>query len=296
MFLLLLACSFGPEEPVQPEALRGESPADAWDSSERNNRNGSASRESETTETRVDWISPQDGDVVLNPVTFVVDAEGVSELEVYAEEWHLGSLLPSGELTYTFSGVDTPRVISVRGQDAAGNPIQAQVLTIIPTNGQEEEGFTPVPYFYQYNNAYSPSSTCGNTSAAMLLQSRGSARTPDQLTVAYGRGQGQSPESLAAMYRWEGFQADYGRAGTRSQLQGLLDDGNPVVVHGFWTGPGHIAVIVGYDEKGWIVNDPAGDWYLGYGASSGRAVHYPFGGGWDERLSHDGDIWWSTAR
>lgn len=296
MLLLLLGCSLGPEEPVRPESLLGGRAPETVESDDRNNRNSETEGEEAVEEASVRWLSPQEGEVVLNPVTFVVEAEGVSELEVYADEWHLGSLLPTGELTYTFSGVDTPRVITIEARDSDGNRIPTETLTIVPTNGEPEDGFTPVPYFYQYNNAYSPSATCGNTSAAMLLGARGSSATPDDLTLAYGKGQGQSPESLASMYQWEGYQADYGRTGTRSQLKRLLDDGDPVVVHGFWTGPGHIAVLVGYDENGWIANDPAGDWYLGYGSSSGKGVHYPFGGGWDDRLSYDGDIWWSTAR
>ena len=70
--------------------------------------------------------------------------------------------------------------------------------------------------------------------------------------------------------------------------------GRPVVVHGFWTGPGHIAVIVGFNSSGWIVNDPAGDWEVCYGCGGGKGVRYNYGGGWDNKLSHDGDIWFST--
>ena len=80
------------------------------------------------------------------------------------------------------------------------------------------------------------------------------------------------------------------------ELRAMLDDGDPVVVHGFWTSAGHIVVLVGYDSTGWIVNDPAGDWYRGYGNGGGEAVHYPYGSTWDNDLSWDGDIWWSTAR
>jgi hypothetical protein len=75
----------------------------------------------------------------------------------------------------------------------------------------------------------------------------------------------------------------------------MLENGDPVIVDGFWTSAGHIAVLVGFDSTGWIVNDPAGDWYLGYGSGGGEAVHYPYGSTWDDDLSWDGDIWWSTA-
>ena len=152
-----------------------------------------------------------------------------------------------------------------------------------------------VPYYSQYDNAYEPSATCGITSAAMLLGSLGDGDRPDTFYVRYGKAQGQSPEGLAQLYAWEGYSSTSGRNATRAQLKDMLDDGLPVVVHGFWTGAGHITVLVDYDSTGWIVNDPAGDWYDGYGYTSGKQVHYPYGGAWDQKLSWDGDIWWSTA-
>jgi len=241
-------------------------------------------------------VYPSNGAVVSNPVTFEVDFSEVSSLELYADEWRLGSLLPSGALTYTFSEVDRPRVITLRGQDADGVSIGATTITITPTNGDTDPEFTAVPYFYQYDNLYSPASTCGLTSAAMMLGARGSTRTPDDLFLIYGKPQGQSPEGLAELYEREGLEADFGRSATREMLRSMLDDGDPVVVHGFWTAAGHIAVLTGYDEEGWIANDPAGNWAVGYGLGSGEGVRYPYGGGWDMGLSVDGDIWWSTGR
>ena len=129
----------------------------------------------------------------------------------------------------------------------------------------------------------------------MLLGSVGSGRTPDDLYVAYGKEQGQSPEGLAELYRWEGYASAFGRTGTRRQMKEKLDDGHAVVTHGFWTYSGHIVVLVDYDDAGWLVHDPAGDWYTGYGTGPGEMVHYPFESAWDDALSVDGDIWWSVA-
>jgi len=46
-----------------------------------------------------------------------------------------------------------------------------------------------------------------------------------------GTAQAQSPDGLAQLYRWVGFNADSGRSATRSELRAMLDAGDPVVVH-----------------------------------------------------------------
>ena len=57
----------------------------------------------------------------------------------------------------------------------------------------------------------------------------------------------------------------------------------------------HIVGLIGYDDQGWLVNDPAGDWDVCYGCGHGEGVHYAFGSAWDVALGADGDIWWSSA-
>ena len=95
--------------------------------------------------------------------------------------------------------------------------------------------------------------------------------------------------------RWEGLYARHTTGGTRGQIKSHLDAGRPVVVHGYWTGSGHITVIVGYDETDWLVNDPAGDWYTCYGCGYADHVRYPMGGRWDDLMSWDGDIWFTAS-
>ena len=293
MLLLVFACGLTAEFPDGTGEERGfASSSQSRDAEERSTRSGG----SEAGFPFATLLEPLDGETVMNPVNFRVDYAELSELEVYADEWLLGSMLPKGTLTYTFSGVDRPRLITLRARDLDGKLLPTESITITPVDEDASDGFTWVPYFFQYDNLYSPNSTCGLTSAAMMLGARGSKQTPDQLYLTYGKAQGQSPEGLAQLYAWEGYSSASGRRGTRSELRAMLDAGDPVVVHGFWTNAGHIAVLVGYDESGWVVNDPAGDWNSGYGTRTGESVHYPFGGGWDKRLSVDGDIWWSTAR
>ncbi len=153
-----------------------------------------------------------------------------------------------------------------------------------------------VPYFYQYNNAYEPSATCGVTSTAMAINFwLPNNTTPDALYLDFGKAKAQSPSGIASIYTAKGIASDWTTTGTRDEIRAHLDQGRPVVAHGFWTGSGHIAVIVGYDDQGWLANDPAGNWEICYGCGSGEKVHYAFGAGWDTKLSHDGDIWFSVS-
>ena len=235
--------------------------------------------------------TPGHGSMVENPVTFTLDALAAPWLRLSADGWPLGEEWESSERlthTYTFTGTGTPRVVLLEGLDHDGNVIATDTITIQVSDDADRD----IDYFWQYDNAYDPGGTCGLTSAAMVVSN---GERPDDLYVRYGKAQGQSPEGLEALYVSEGFDADSGRSGTREELKAMLDDGLPVAVHGFWTASGHIAVLVGYDSLGWIVNDPAGDFYLGYGSSRGERVRYPFGSQWDQKMSWDGDIWWSTV-
>ena len=48
--------------------------------------------------------------------------------------------------------------------------------------------------------------------------------------------------------------------GTISQLKAELDQGHPVIIHGYFTSYGHVVVALGYDANGYFVHDPAGRW------------------------------------
>jgi hypothetical protein len=246
-------------------------------------------------EPTVAIVSPSDGAVLENPVTFRVALADVAWAELEADGYSLGRIESEGEseLTYTFSGTGYPRVITLTGYDPAGAQAARDEVSI---EVQPDEVSLDVPYFYQYDNVYEPGSTCGITSAAMLVDTfEPGSVTPDSLYVTYGKAQGQSPDGLAALYKDEGLAADWTYTGTRAEIRAHLDAGRPVVVHGWWTSAGHVTVIVGYSDDAWIVNDPAGDWYTCYGCGEADHISYPLGGDWDEAMSVDGDVWYSTA-
>lgn len=147
---------------------------------------------------------------------------------------------------------------------------------------------TDVPYYYQYNNVYSPSASCQNTSMAMILKYAGVDVTPDDITARHGKNYSQSPAGLADVASQ--YLRQWGKSlrlnpitnGTISGMKRVLDQGHPVIVHGYFTGYGHVLVITGYDQNGFYVNDPAGKWnqrfmggYTGYqDAQIGQKVYY----------------------
>jgi peptidoglycan hydrolase-like protein with peptidoglycan-binding domain len=52
--------------------------------------------------------------------------------------------------------------------------------------------------------------------------------------------------------------------GRLSDITRSLDSGEICILHGFWTEPGHILVIRGYNGNGdFFVNDPHGEWFYG---------------------------------
>lgn len=142
-----------------------------------------------------------------------------------------------------------------------------------------------LPYFYQYDNYISPGSTCQNTSIAMLLAKYGWQGVPDDITREWGKDYAQSPEGLANVFNTiaqrEGIRTRLEPVlyGTLQEFQRLLREGKPTIVHGYFTGYGHVLVATGFDGNSYVTNDPAGRWserfaggYLGTG--SGRGARY----------------------
>ena len=270
-----------------------------------------------------DWTAPKADETVLNPVKFSFKLTNIDQLKVMAEnKWTFHDKVDPGssyDFVYTFNSVGT-RMITFEGRNSTTGKtitITRKIHVVTPSNNGSNNSspsnsvsVSPgnasntgqinltVPYFYQGNNRYNPGSSCGATSTAMLINYNYAGKTtPDILQVNYGKAKMQTPEGITDVLRKQGLYAKYSRTGTRAQIKKHLDAGRAVIVHGFWTGAGHIAVLRGYDKKNWYANDPAGDWYVGYMNSSiqGKNVSYPLNGSFDNKMSSDGDIWFSTA-
>ena len=160
-----------------------------------------------------------------------------------------------------------------------------------------------VPYLSQHDNELYPGGTCNVTSIAMCMVFFGEPsinqdglQLEDQLTQ-YCLDNGlsrHSPGDLEVLAQQYGYRPQFSATATWEQVKIHLDSGKPCVVHGYFTASGHIIVIIGYSEKGWIVNDPWGEWCSdGYDTIvSGEALNYSH-----QMMSHlcgpddDGQLW-----
>lgn len=70
-------------------------------------------------------------------------------------------------------------------------------------------------------------------------------------------------------------------SGTDSEIQSIIDVGNPIMCSTMLTTSGHYVVIVGYDSDNFIVHDPFGlfnfdsNGYIKIGGKSGEFAKYP---------------------
>lgn len=141
-----------------------------------------------------------------------------------------------------------------------------------------------VPYFSQLDNELNASGACNVTSISMVLYSlglRGDGSYPQLEDQLYQRclDNGWSrhdPYGLKKLVESYGYKDELTERGTLHDIRKAIDDGNPCVVHGYFTKFGHIVTIIGYDDHGFVVNDPYGEWFAtGYNCNvSGERLHY----------------------
>jgi uncharacterized protein YvpB len=152
-----------------------------------------------------------------------------------------------------------------------------------------------VPYKMQLDNKFEPLSTCNVTSLAMCLEYYGigfvstfsgmvkenkNIQLEDRL-YQHMSNKGLNkyyPDHLAQVARDYGIKDNFTVHGTFDRCKKYLSEGNPCIIHGYFTQPGHIIVLVGYDPDGFIVHDPYGEWFpTGYRTDlSGEYLHYSY--------------------
>lgn len=158
-----------------------------------------------------------------------------------------------------------------------------------------------VPYYSQrdYGGAQAWS-ICGCTSVAMVLSYWGVKIDPDGVLAGWGKGSCQSPPGCEGVFEANKLRASHTYKGTWKEIRDQIDQGRPVVIHGRFTASGHIIVIIGYDDKGYWCNDPAGKWQQVNGDSyadnpkNGAKVYYKEEAMWSA-CGGDGDVWYSVA-
>ncbi len=224
------------------------------------------------------------------------------------------------------SALDATLDACVEGGDAYGPFLQPQVARCTQAGGGNAcasmrwaVGFLgapsraplDVPYLNQYDAAaINPGGSCGNTSAAMVLDFWGKATTPDAIHGAFAGGPGcgsyqpwQCTDGLVTIYRAHGLVGHAKNGASRADIRRMIDEGRPVIIHTNMTSSGHIVVIVGYDDaKGeWAVNDPAGHWcgdgYTSCGGrgANGKGMRYSYASFDAAVIGSDGDVYISAA-
>jgi uncharacterized protein YvpB len=149
-----------------------------------------------------------------------------------------------------------------------------------------------IPYKSQRDNELNPNGSCNVTSLAMCLEFLGAKRKAtigqfeDEL-YDYAERKGLSrhdPHDLAMIVEAYGYRDDFRTDRTITQVKEWLTDNKPAVIHGYFTDFGHIVVLAGFDEDGFLVHDPYGEWYswgydrnaLGIEDIKGKYVHYSY--------------------
>ena len=180
------------------------------------------------------------------------------------------------------------------------NPDGVAVAQVATPSGAPVSVTLPVPYLSQLDNVYQPNASSSVTSVAMCMAFFGrpamtqGIQLEDELFQHCEKNglKRQSPYDLAKLFQAYGYQDNFNPKATWSEVKSWLAGGNPVITHGWFTKVGHVVVITGYNDQGWIVNDPRGHWFeWGYNTEmSGKGLVYAHG-----MMSHvcgtDGDLW-----
>jgi uncharacterized protein YvpB len=143
----------------------------------------------------------------------------------------------------------------------------------------------PVAWFSQRDNEFDPQGTCNVTCVAMCLYYYGIRPTnpKEQLEnelfelVAQKGWDYHVHEHLRRVFIEYGVFDTFKVDASLNEIKTHLANKNPVVLPGMFTESGHIIVLRGYDETGFLVNDPYGEFfYSGYQDKSGENLHYSY--------------------
>ena len=162
-----------------------------------------------------------------------------------------------------------------------------------------------IPYKSQLDNELNPTGACNVTCFAMVAtlfgiqQNTGIKQLEDEF-YRYMEDRGlsrHSPHDLKKLAEAYGMTCDFTERATHDQVRARIASGRPCIGHGYLTSFGHIIVFMGYDQKGYRVHDPNGEWWPnGYDINTetnpnkGRDVHMSRGL-IDRTFRHDGNFW-----
>lgn len=165
-----------------------------------------------------------------------------------------------------------------------------------------------VPYKSQTDNVNNPTGSCNVTSLAMCMEflkpgitAKGQGQLEDELyQYALNKGLSRhSPYDLAKIMQDYGFRDRFTELASIAEIKAWLAEGKPAITHGYFTSFGHIIVLVGYDETGFLVHDPYGEWFAsGYDRNvpgghneKGKFQHYSYTLIKNACIPEDGSFW-----
>jgi uncharacterized protein YvpB len=126
-----------------------------------------------------------------------------------------------------------------------------------------------MPYLSQLDNIYHPSGSCNATSIAMALMFLGvkqkNASEKDLGNEIFAQMEGLAhlgipgaPPVMIEMVQRYGKSDNFEGNASDDAIKKWLSDGKPIVIHGDFTGPGHIVAVSGFNSQGFLVHDPWG--------------------------------------
>jgi uncharacterized protein YvpB len=174
-------------------------------------------------------------------------------------------------------------------------PVQNASATSAPAgqvvkNGDEVK--LGMPYLSQLDNIYHPSGSCNATSIAMALMFLGvqkkNASEKDLGNEIFAQMEGLghlgipgAPPVMIEMVQRYGKKDDFDGNASDDAIKKWLSDGKPIVIHGDFTGPGHIVAVSGFNSQGFLVHDPWGKFLGSKGSydndASGEYNIHPYG-------------------
>jgi len=156
-----------------------------------------------------------------------------------------------------------------------------------------------VPYFSQRDNPRYAWATCNVTSIAMAMyyfgvRSKGSGQLEDELLQwclnKYGEGSQTDHSVLSQLIQTYGFRTSFSTTRKWLDVKEELISRRPVILGGDFTASGHIVCLIGFNNQGYLVNDPWGNALSGYTNTQGRRLLYPYS--YMNRVAGpDGSVW-----
>jgi GH24 family phage-related lysozyme (muramidase)/uncharacterized protein YvpB len=151
-----------------------------------------------------------------------------------------------------------------------------------------------IAYKSQIDNANNPTGSCNVTSSAMCLEywgikAKGSGQLEDEL-YEWLESEGLSrhdPNHLKLAIEAYGARDDFSTRATIAEIKQAIDNGTPVIVHGYFTTFGHIIVLIGYNDRNNDANPKKGEAIV-YSYGLIERTCFPDGGCWAHFVTRPG--------